>query len=44
MKSKIDLGSYESVQYQHEVEQLRMDITLRSKQNAELAQDIQRLK
>eukprot|EP00347_Sterkiella_histriomuscorum_P011328 403372873 len=44
MKSKIDLGSHESVQYQHEVEQLRMDITLRSKQNAELAQDIQRLK
>lgn len=31
MRSKIDLGANESSHYQYEVEQLRLNITLRSK-------------
>lgn len=44
MRLKLDQGHHEQTGVQHEVEVLRHDITLRSKQNAELASDIHRLK
>ncbi|CDW73585.1 vacuolar protein-sorting-associated protein 36 [Stylonychia lemnae] len=44
LRSKIDHGLMESNHLQHEVETLRHEITFRSKSNADVATDIQRLR